>query len=395
MSNIILITKDALCKDYLPTYGNRYWKGKTPNIDELASKGTVFHHCYTAAPSTVMSFRSMMTGVFPYEQPYEDYSPKEIPESETDFFSVARRMGYSCHILWDTTWVNMVLKYGNCFGQKTVIHNLDDIKQGVGCHYNRQKPLVNDSSLTEATIRRIVEELKNITATNEKVFVWVHLPHVINGRTAYGGDIDVFDDFIGKCRTIFDDDHIYISADHGNMNAFKGKYCYGFDVYTPAIEIPLITPRICNRETVDDFISNVDFKELILNGKITKRDFIYSDTAYYCQPHRKLAIIHDGFSYIYNKEGSSEELYDIINDPSENCNLLLPNYKDPDRHLSSPVREYYYSPHWDNIASILSAFRNEKKRIWRHGPWATEFYQKNLRKAKFMAVGIMKKFKHN
>lgn len=35
-NNLILITKDALHKKYLPTYGNSYWN--TPNIDELAKK---------------------------------------------------------------------------------------------------------------------------------------------------------------------------------------------------------------------------------------------------------------------------------------------------------------------------------------------------------------------
>ena len=36
-NHILLLTKDALCKDYLPLYGNRYWEGKTPNIDEISA----------------------------------------------------------------------------------------------------------------------------------------------------------------------------------------------------------------------------------------------------------------------------------------------------------------------------------------------------------------------
>ena len=39
-NKIILITKDVLRSDYLPVYGNKYWK--TPNIDKLAEKGTIF-----------------------------------------------------------------------------------------------------------------------------------------------------------------------------------------------------------------------------------------------------------------------------------------------------------------------------------------------------------------
>ena len=394
-NNILLITKDAMCKEYLPIYGNMIWAGKTPNIDELAHKGTIFNRCYTAAPSTVMSFRSMMTGRFPYEQPYCNYTPKEVPESEEDFFSVARLKGYECHVLWDSTWVNMVLKYGNCFGKDTIIHNIEGIKQGVGCHYNRSVPIKRDDHLSRETIERIISVIKEILNSNNRILLWIHLPHVINGRTAYGGDIDIFDEFIGKCRGLFDDSNIFISADHGNMNGNKGKYCYGFDVYTSAIEIPLITPRIGDVGVSEEFISNVDFKHLILDRIINRREVIYSESAYYAQPHRKLAIIKKGLKYIYSKEKSREELYDIINDKHENCNLLVSNYKDPDRRLTSPTREYYYSPYWDSIDSIIRDFRDEKEKIWKNASWYKELYEKNLRRAKFVAVGLKKKIKKN
>ena len=59
---IILVSKDVFMRGYLPVYGNTYWK--TPNIDELAKKGTVFLKHYTAAPSTAMSFTSMFTGLY-------------------------------------------------------------------------------------------------------------------------------------------------------------------------------------------------------------------------------------------------------------------------------------------------------------------------------------------
>ena len=56
-----------MCKSYLPIYGNTYCAGKTPNIDELASKGTVFEKFYTSAPSTVMAFREIVTGKFAHD----------------------------------------------------------------------------------------------------------------------------------------------------------------------------------------------------------------------------------------------------------------------------------------------------------------------------------------
>ena len=89
-NRILLLTKDALCKSYLPIYGNTYWKGKTPNLDELALKGTVFNKFYTSAPSTVMAIRGIVMGKFAFDTPYIDYIPMEVPENESDLVNYAR-----------------------------------------------------------------------------------------------------------------------------------------------------------------------------------------------------------------------------------------------------------------------------------------------------------------
>ena len=70
-SKIIFITHDALHRNYLPTYGNSYWK--TPNIDALAKKGTIFQKYYTGAPSTIMSNMCMFTGLEAYQSELSDY----------------------------------------------------------------------------------------------------------------------------------------------------------------------------------------------------------------------------------------------------------------------------------------------------------------------------------
>ncbi len=392
-NNVLLITKDALCKEYLPIYGNQYWKGKTPNIDELSSKGTVFDRHITAAPSTVMAFRAMVTGKFAHEQPYANYKPKEVPGEETDLFQYAEKMGYSGHIIWDQAWDTMVLRYGNCYGPNTIIHSIPELRQGVGCHYNHIEPLKNNDDKCKKTLERIIKEVENIIKKNNKILLWIHLPHVINGRTAYGSDIDVFDDLIGRLRKLFDDDNIFISADHGNMNAHKGKYCYGFDVNTSAVEIPLISPRICGYSRYSELTSNVDIRTLMFERVISERTIIYSDCAYYAQPHRKLVIYKNDFAYIYNKLNRKEELYDVTNDHYELCNLCIKDHYDIDRKLTSPTREYYFSPHWDNVDSIIQDFRNEKDKIWRNAPRSVEIKEKYLRKVKNLAVGILKTIK--
>ena len=380
---VLLLTKDALSKSYLPIYGNKYWQGKTPNIDELAEKGTVFNHFVTAAPSTVMAFRAMITGKFPHEQPYDRYVPREIPENKTDFLTEANQLGYSCHIIWDKKWDKMVLRYGNCYGKKTTIHSLPGLRQGVGCHYNRKEPIVQDDRKSEETIGNIIDRVASICESNQCVLLWIHLPHVINGRTGYGTDIDLFDEIVGKLRKFFDDDSIFISADHGNMGGYKGKFGYGFDVKTPVIEIPLITPRLdmyggqCNV-----FLSNVDIKNLILYGTVTEREYIFSDCAYYAQPHRKLAIIHNGMLYEYSKTTKKEELYDLLQDPNELTNLIDDAVFDIDRRLTTPIREVYFHPSWERVNAERSLLRMKKNEIWRTAPLNIELWEWAFRKLK-------------
>lgn len=388
--NIILITKDALSKDYLPIYGNKIWKGKTPNIDELAAKGTVFNRHYTAAPSTVMAFRAMTTGKFAHEQPYANYTPHEVPGADTDMFQMAERLGYHGHIIWDSTWVKMVLRYGNCYGRNTTFHNMDSIKQAVGCHQLHEGKLSNNEDKVNNTINRIIGEIRNIIEEEDNNFIWLHLPHVIYGRTSYGGDIDALDKLVGYIREIFSDDNIFISADHGNMNGYRGKWGYGFDVNTSAIEIPLIAPLIGGISKCNEITSNVDIKSLIFKREIIHRDYVYSDSAYFAQPHRKLSIIHQDFAYIYNKADRTEELYDLANDKYERVNLLKSIDYDVDRKVKAPVRDYYYSPYWDDVYSIVEDFRHLRSKIWRKGPFFFEMKEKYMRKLKFLIKRFVK-----
>ena len=67
-NHVILVSKDAMLSSYLPTYGNKYWK--TPNIDELAKKGTVF---VIIQPLLRQQWRSQVClGLFPYQLDRKD-----------------------------------------------------------------------------------------------------------------------------------------------------------------------------------------------------------------------------------------------------------------------------------------------------------------------------------
>ncbi len=373
---IIFVTKDALNRGYLPVYGNSYWK--TPNIDELAARGTVFTKYYTAAPSTIMSNMCMFTGKYAHESELSNYIYSHIHYSGETLFDRAEQMGMRCHIILDEAWKSvfrMEERY-YCYGERTNIHYLEGVRQGVGAHYSHKGFLQANEEKTRQVYALLRKELKKIIQEDSKVFVWLHIPHVINGRIGYGQDMDAFDHIIGMVREYFDDDSIFISADHGNMNGEKNKLGYGFDVYNPSVLIPLITPRINDLNICDWTVSNIDISTILLDGTIPRREVVYSDNAFYAQPNRKLAIINDNYKYIYNKLTREEELYDLRTDPQENANLMFDYSYDKDRGVRYPLRELYFYPYWDEIEQARKYFKDEKDKIWKNGSFREEWKPK-------------------
>lgn len=363
MNAYLFMTKDALCTDYLPTYGNKIFK--TPNIDELAQKGTVFLNHYTCAPSTVMAFWGMITGEWAHDTDIQMYEKKRVKYSRDTIFTKLKNIGLEPHLIWDDEW-DVLLEYEDIFGD-VELHSIKDIKQAVGSHFIHKGFLKDDEEKTEKALATVERELKDILSKNEDCFIWLHLPHVIAGKTGYGTDIEVFDRFVAMARKYFPDDKIAISADHGNMNGHKGKICYGHDAYNPSIRIPLITPRIDDIAEYKGNTSNVDLIELLTEKKIPARKFVYSDTAYRAQKNRKLAIMSGKYKYIYNKKTKTEELYDLELDLDESFSVMSDYTYDTDRKINAPSRELYFYPEWDKLAEVRSMFRKEKERIWRNG----------------------------
>ncbi|MBA7571747.1 hypothetical protein ES708_13515 [subsurface metagenome] len=349
-NKIVLITKEILRADYLPVYGNSYWQ--TPNIDELAAKGTVFKEHFTSAPSTAMAVISMFSGLEPYELELKVYSEVDRFCQVPTLFDVLQKSGFSCNIVWSTAEYKLTYKYTKCFGNETTkIFNINT-----------------------TSIKDTLSVIDNIN--EEKIFIWIHLPYTLEGRPSYGSDIDLFDYFIGDIRKRFDDNCIYISADHGNMSLNKGKVGYGFHVYNDNIVIPLITPRIQNFKDVEFPTSIKQLKDIILYQNIQKQPFIYSDTKYYLQAGRILCIIKANYKYIYNKIDKSEELYDFKWDQKENVNLIKfindERIYETSRRKIYPYRRMYFYPYLKEAEEAYLLLKNEKDRIWKEGPYLIE-----------------------
>lgn len=389
---IIFITKDALRCDALPVYGNRYWK--TPNIDELAQKGTVFKRHYTAGASTAMAFTAMATGKYCFDTGRKLYNGLEISENGNTIFDELYDAGYDVHIAWDRSYTTFANKHFKCEGNHTTIHSLDSI---IPQHSPHQKGVFDDLKFkdkeTEHSKQIVTNLLRELSETKNHIFLWLHLPHVFAGRNSYDSDIDVFDDIVGIARKYFDDEEIYISADHGQMNGHKGKFSYGFDLEEGTMRIPLITPKFNNIDTVEFPTSNIQLREIFKMKEFARREFIVSETAYYVQPKRKMAIIHDNYKLIYDKEIRRFALYDLRWDPAEELNLFYPEFYDIDRRAWYSLNQRFYYPYWSEATVEKEKLVQYFNEIWKNGTFVEEMYQKILFKGKLLVSGMMQKQK--
>ncbi len=376
-------------KEYLVPYGNTDYL--MPNISELASKGTIFERHYTAAPSTAMAFTSMFTGKYAYETDRKKYVEVDEYKGIT-LFDKMHELGYEIHALWDQRYLYLAHRYSKCYGKYTQFHNVDWLTKDIPPHIKgKYDDLSYRPEYTGKLLSKMHEFLDEVVGDKNNIFLWIHFPHVLAGRNSYGSDLDVFDEIVGYCRKYFDDNNIFITADHGHMNGTHGKYGYGFDVYEKAISIPLIAPKINNSSTIGFPTSNTQLEEIIINRTVSKRPYVISETAYYEQPHRKMAIITDKYKYIYEKLGKKQFLFDLEWDPGENVNFAYPEIYDEDRKRYFAISQRVYYKNWDLAFSKMKELQMIKNDIWKDPAWYIDVFERTKAKAKIYGAKILNK----
>lgn len=390
MKNIIFISKDALRKGALPTYGNREWQ--TPNIDALAEKGTVFHRHYTAGSSTAMAFTSMAIQKYCYSTDRKLYDGRESSENGNTIFDILYEKGYDVHIAWDDSYTAFARSHFRCEGLHTTVHSLKSIIPHHAPHVEGEfDDLTFKPEETEQGIRIIDELFTGLKSTEKPLFLWLHLPHVFIGRNAYDSDIDIYDRIIGMAREAFGDDCIYVSADHGQMNGHKGKFGYGFDVEESAICIPLITPRFNGMERVDFPTTTTQMLEIFGVSPFERREYVLCETAYYVQPKRRVAIVHGRYKLVYDKETKRYALYDVIRDEAEEHNLFYPEFYDVDRRCWYSLNQRFYYPEWHLVEEEKQYLLNVHKEMWKNGGFFEELVQKVMFRLKFLYSRLSQK----
>jgi choline-sulfatase len=339
--SLILITLDTTRADHLGAWG---WPhARTPNLDALARRGTRFVRCDTAAPITLPSHSTILTGLYPPRHGVRDNGTFVLADR---FETVAERLAARG---WDTGAVvsAAVLARRHGLGQGFRIYD-DDLGAGYAAGTEVSE---RQADATTAAALAAAGQLK------PPFLLWVHYfdPHEeyrpptrfadAGNQTAgpnrlYDGEIAFMDDQIGRLLAGLPKDvRVVVVGDHGEMLGEHGEDHHGLLLYRGARRVPLIVagPGVPAGRTEECLVRTADVAPTLLAlagapvpagldgetllgrrvcGRTSYTESFLPFFAYKWFPLRSLA--DDRFLYLYGPESS---IYQLPSDPEEKADL--------------------------------------------------------------------------
>jgi arylsulfatase A-like enzyme/Tfp pilus assembly protein PilF len=358
-NNLLLVTFDTTRADRLGCYGRA--KARTPTLDRLASRGVLFEQCRTAAPITMPSHSTIMTGLYPVAHGVRDNGLFTLPQSRWTLAEILKERGYATagaigsFVLdrrfgisqgFDLYEDGVKREYENVWGQRTVEKNA----------------LFFDERPAERVNAAILPWLKK--NKDKPFFAWVHYwdphqPHVppapyseLFATDLYQGEIAYADAALGQLlaeleaagvaqRTV-----VVMTADHGEGMDDHNEGTHSFLCYDTTLHVPLIMagPGVASGKRIRERVGTVDILPTVLEllgapprpdvqgrslaplwqdrERADDRRPYYSETLAPRVSHGlgELRAWFEGpFKYIH---GPRSELYDLRADPAERKNLI-------------------------------------------------------------------------
>ena len=341
--NLVLITLDTTRADHLGAYG---WKAaRTPNLDALAARGTRFVRCDTAAPVTLPSHATILTGLYPPRTGVRDNGTFVLADRVE---TVAERLAAHGY---DTAAVVSAIVLARRHGLNQGFRLYDD-DLGAGYAAGTEVAERQAEPTTAAALAAAVR-------LKPPFFLWVHYydPHeeyrpptrfgaAASGPTRlYDAEIASMDEQIGVLLAKLPRDvDVVVVGDHGEMLGEHGELHHGLLLYRAARRVPLILagPGVPAGRTEECLVRTADVAPTLLAlagvprpqgpqgldgasllplpGKACGRTS-YSESflpffAYKWYPLRSLST--DRFFYLRAPKSS---LYQIPSDPDEKTDI--------------------------------------------------------------------------
>lgn len=353
--NVVIVTLDTTRADHLGPYG--YRGVRTPVLDELARRGTLFEECASVAPLTLPSHCTIFTGVYPTFHGVRVNGNTALSDEQTTLAEVMTGRGYAC----------------GAFIGAFVLDGRWGLKQGFE-YYDDQFDLKKYKHLDLGMVQRPGDKVMDAALSwlegrkDRPFFAWVHLydPHTPyeppepyfsqyqKGGPAglYDGEIAFMDEQIGRLvawlerngldrRTV-----LLLVGDHGEGLGSHGESSHGYFIYDYALHVPLIvvTPfeegrgvRVSSQvSTADVFATILDLAKipvpeqnqgrslapLIFGQGDGGEEYAYSESM---APNLQFgwASLHSLKTARYKFISAPRlELYDLERDPGESDNVI-------------------------------------------------------------------------
>jgi arylsulfatase A-like enzyme/Flp pilus assembly protein TadD len=349
--NLLLVTIDTLRADHVGAYG--YARARTPVLDALAAGGVRFDRAYAAAPITLPSHATLLTGRYPPGHGARDnglHVSSSVPTLATELHT----RGFKTAAF--VAAFPLDHQFGLNRGFDVYGDQLPRQPNGQIANERPASQVVNDAIAWLSPLTSPQSPQSPTPNPQSPFFLWVHLfePHAPYGDPSsqrpvlerYDEEIVTADreigrliDALGAARA---DTLIVAAGDHGEAFGEHGEFAHSIFVYDTTLRVPLVIngPGIAAAAKIDTPVTLADVAPTIarafgwtmadvdgvdlapaIAGRPLDRREIYAESfapflEFGWSPLR--AIRSGGRKYI---AAPKPELYDLERDPREEHDL--------------------------------------------------------------------------
>jgi choline-sulfatase len=342
VKHILLVTIDTLREDRMGYMGSSV---ETPNLDRLARSGAIFTQAITAAPITLPSHASILSGLYPTHHGTRFNGTFRLRDDVQTVAETLKAAGFAT----------------GAFVGSFVLDRRFGLDQGFDLYDDELPPddPKNPEYFPERRAEVVVERALAFIRDHEqdRFFVWVHVydPHAPHNAPSpyaerypgrgYDAEVAYTDASLGPLFDAVNDDEtaILVIGDHGEGLGDHGESTHTLFVYDSTMRVPLIVkaPGVPKGSRVERQVRSVDVTPTILElASLSSKEKIdgvsllarlrpddEQDLSAYGETFGTLYQFNwsalrflrkDGFKFI---EAPRPELYDLRTDPGEANNL--------------------------------------------------------------------------
>ncbi len=284
--NVVLITIDTLRADHVGAYG--WGRAQTSTLDGLAKRGALFEQAYTAAPITLPSHATLLTGRYPPGHGARDNGLRVSPTVPT-LATELHAKGFA------TAAFVAAFPLDHQFGLNRGFDVYGDrLPRGADGRLANERPaadVVNDAIAwlrqnsepgTENSAPATTNAERRTSNVTRPFFLWVHLfePHAPYGDPSsarpaldrYDDEIATADREIGRLIAALGpaaaNTLVVAAGDHGEAFGEHGEYAHSIFVYDTTLRVPLLMsgPGIPAGTRVADAVTLADVAPTVMRA---------------------------------------------------------------------------------------------------------------------------------